>query len=81
MTGVGQVKHIVGLLRIEHQGVLVAPAHDRHEFLEHKLPHLLAALGLTLLVLVVVGHLLAEDGQRIVEIGFLQHGMAGLAHT
>jgi len=77
MAGIGKIKDIALLLRIEHQCVLLALVAHCDQFLDN---HLLLEPQVILLFVEVVAvgvELLTQDGQRTADVALLEHGMAG----
>ena len=80
VAGISKVEHIVGLLRIEHQRILVAPLHDVIHVLPYLLVLLLEVARLPHLFPMIRGEFAAQYRQRLVQVFFLQHGSGGQGH-
>ena len=74
MTGVGEVEHIVGLLGVEHHGVLVAALPDIHKLPAGALFLLCYPLGVLLLLTVCLGEFCAQDTECLCEVFLLEYG-------
>ena len=75
MTGVGEVEHIVFLLRIEHEGILVALLQHRDKAPAHNLRLLLVALHSLRHLTVGVGEFNTKDGKCAFKVLFLEYGI------
>ena len=80
MAGVGQVEHILLLLRIEHQRVLVRPLHGFHQPVAHALTLAFVHLYLLRHLTVIRRQFGTQNAQGMRQVFFLQHGV-GAHHS
>ena len=79
VAGVGEVKHIVALLRVEHQAYLVALFHVEEHLLMLGLAHLFQPGHELLLLKIGLLQLYTQHCERLFQIFLLQHGLRGQA--
>ena len=73
MAGIGQVKHVALFLRIEHQRILVGLFHRQQQLGDELLRPCLADVGAQLQFIVVLLQFHLQDGQRLLQVFFLQY--------
>ena len=73
-AGVGQVEHVLGLLRVEHQRVLVGLFQREQHLCDQLLGALLPDCGAPRQVVVILLQLGVQEGERHLQILLLQHG-------
>ena len=77
MAGVGQVKHVAVLLRIEHDRILLTALHVADQVGHNLLLSFLLRTRLPLQLVVVVGELDAEHFECSPNVTFLENRMGG----
>ena len=73
-AGVGQVEHVLGLLRVEHQRVLVGLFQCEQHLRDQLLGALLSDGGAPCQVVVILLQLGVQEGERHLKVLLLQHG-------
>lgn len=76
MTCVSKVKNIFRLLRIKHEGILIALCKNGEEVLPYQLTAVLVFHLSLFLLLVISGQFISEYRQCVVKVFLLEHGIA-----
>ena len=74
MTGIGEVEHIVLLLRIEHQRVTVAVTQETDELFAYDLTALFVLRVLVVELPMIVDQLCLQNHERVLQVLLLEHG-------
>ena len=75
VAGVGEVKHVVRLLRIEHQRVLVRTGPCFHDFLSDAVVLLSAVVGRARQLVVTLNQFVTEYNEGLIQILLFQNGL------
>ena len=73
VAGVGKVEDVAFILRIEHEGILVAAVHRQHQLLEDALSRCLHHLLFVAVVIVIGGELVTQYSETAGKAVLLQH--------